>query len=347
MLEQGLPSSTAFASALALGLQANMGRREPVRPHSTMNGLPGGLIRLSPSKPVIIVPDLHARPSLVDALVGAVFPDIGIPLVEALAQRLATLLFLGDIPHAEGPEAARRWVTAYRELVSGGDERSILSPEMDEEMGLSIYALLKVIELQSGYPENVFCLKGNHDNMTNASDHGDFPFYKYADEGRMGALWLRMRYGIEIAHRVRQYELSLPIAAQGFHFCASHAEPAIAITEQMLLDYRDDPDVVRSLIWTANGEAEKGSVRESLEALLPSTQAAVRAVWFSGHRPVAGAFSLRAEGQLIQIHNPGVWQVVYLGPGEEGEARFFQLSSAGGIADETARLVLDPFARQK
>ena len=27
-------------------------------------------------------------------------------------------------------------------------------------------------------------LKGNHDNMTNAADHGDFPFYKYADEGR-------------------------------------------------------------------------------------------------------------------------------------------------------------------
>lgn len=352
MQEQGLPSFSTLSAALAAGLSANLSAPESLRQRAISGGGPGGALRLPARRPVVIVPDLHARPEFVDALCAAWLPQLECDLGRALAEEKATLLFLGDIPHAEGPEAARRWVTASRKLAASGEERAILSPEMDEEMGLSLRALLRVIDLETNFPGSVFCLKGNHDNMTNAADHGDFPFYKYADEGRMGALWLRTRYGHDIAAVLREYELSLPIAAIGDRFCASHAEPAFPITEAMLRDYRQKPDVVRALIWTANGEAEPGAVAESLSALLGSAQAAECALWFAGHRPISGAYAPRAGGRLIQIHNPSRWQLVYLIPGE-GIARCIRLTDAGEGTrarphlEETARLVLDPFAREK
>ena len=346
MREYKLPSSTEFADLLELGRTATLGLPDVTRPRSPHESLPGGLIQLPRGKPLIIVPDLHARPALVEALLGTVFPGFEMPLRDALARGRATTLFLGDIPHAEGPDAARRWVNASRKLAAERNEHAILSPEMDEEMGLSIRALGHVIRLQSEFHGSVFCLKGNHDNMTNASDHGDLPFYKYADEGRMGALWLRLRYGPEIARLVREYELSLPIAARGTDMCASHAEPAFAVSESMLLEYRNDPEVVRALIWTANGEAEEGAVGESLKLLLGSEEKAAHATWFSGHRPVAGPYSLRSAGQLAQIHNPGAWHVALLLPGD-GVARFCRLSPEEPYAKEIATLVLDPYARQK
>ncbi len=346
MREYRLPSGTEFASLLELGRKATLGLSDLIRPRAPSDGLPGGLLKISEGKPLIIVPDLHARPAFVETLRGAVFPGVGVPLSDALARGLAAILFLGDIPHAEGPDAARRWVRAFRKLAAESDERAILSPEMDEEMGLSIQALSEIISLQAEFHGSVFCLKGNHDNMTNASDHGDFPFYKYADEGRMGALWLRLRYEPEIAHLVREYELSLPIAARGATYCASHAEPAFPVSESMLLNYRHNSEVVRALIWTANDEAEEGAVGESLKLLLGSDERATHAMWFSGHRPVAGSYSLRAAGRLAQIHNPGMWQVVLLYPGE-GVARFYKLVPETSRVEEIAVLVLDPLARQK
>jgi len=346
MREYRLPSDAEFAGLLERGHRANLELSDLTRPRSPRDGLPGGLVQLSGEKALIIVPDLHARPALLDTLIGTVFPGLGLPLRDALARGQAATLFLGDIPHAEGPDAARRWVRASKRLAEERDEQAILCPEMDEEMGLSIRALSEVISLQSAFHGSVFCLKGNHDNMTNASDHGDFPFYKYADEGRMGALWLRLRYGPEIAHLVREYELSLPIAARGAEMCASHAEPAFPVSESMLLDYRDNPEVVRALIWTANGEAEEGAAGESLRLILGSDERAAHAMWFSGHRPVAGPYALRAAGRLAQIHNPGAWQIALLLPGE-GLARFYKLAPELPKPEEIATLVLDPCARQK
>jgi len=167
---------------------------------------------------------------------------------------------------------------------------------MAYEMGLSLAALQRVITLRSSYPSAVFCLKGNHDNMTNAADHGDYPFYKYADEGAMGALWLRFNYGDQLARKVREYELTLPLVATNGIFCASHAEPAIALPKELIIAYREHAEVVEALIWTANDEAVEGSVQKTLASLLGSNAKAQHASWFAGHRPVGGHFALRAGG---------------------------------------------------
>jgi len=302
------------------------------------------LVQLPLQKPCVLVPDLHARPAFVDALLLTVFPALGEPLWSALEHDRTSLLFLGDIPHGEGEEAARRWMQAYEKIAAARDANAVLSPEMDEEMGLSLDALLKVIDLLCRFPASVFCLKGNHDNMTNAADCGDFSFYKYADEGRMGALWLALRYGQDIGMLMRRYELSLPIAAAGSNYCASHAEPALAVSMSAII--ARVPEVVQALIWTANGEAEEGSVAKSMEAIFGSEDKARHAVWFSGHRPVSGHFALRAQGQLVQIHNPLLWQVVFLDK-EPERADFFSVRQDKAEPDHTVSLVLDPFARRK
>jgi hypothetical protein len=342
--QQVFPSAERLEGALRAALEAGQAIPPELRPRAPGSASPGGLVQLPHQKPCILVPDLHARPAFVDALLRTEFPTLGEPLHSSLEHDRASLLFLGDIPHGEGEESAERWIQAYAKIAAARDAAAILSPEMDEEMGLSLGALLRVIDLLCRFPDSVFCLKGNHDNMTNAADHGDFPFYKYADEGRMGALWLELRYGRDIARLVRRYELSLPVAAVGGNYCVSHAEPALPLPMPAIIARH--PDVVQALIWTANGEAEEGAVAKSMEAIFESGDMARHAVWFSGHRPVSGHFALRAHGQLVQIHNPALWQVVFLDR-EPEKADFFTVRPDEARPEYTVSLVLDPFARQK
>lgn len=343
--QPALPSAERLEEALRSALEVGQTISPWLRPRMPDSASPGGLVQLPRQKPCILVPDLHARTGFVDALLRTVFPGLGEPLHAALEHDRASLLFLGDIPHGEGEEAAGRWIRASAKIAEAKDAAAVLSPEMDEEMGLSIGTLLRVIDLQCRFPNSVFCLKGNHDNMTNAADHGDFPFYKYADEGRMGALWLKLRYGHDIGRLVRRYELSLPIAAVGGNYCASHAEPAVALSRSAII--ARSPEVVQALIWTANGEAEEGSVVRSMEAMFESAEEAQHAVWFSGHRPVSGYFALRAHGQLVQIHNPALWQVVFLDREKPERAEFFTIEPDKAEPEPTVSLILDPFARQK
>jgi len=346
MHEYALPSLDELLQTLKRGCWVNEHAMNSCRPIDPESELPGGVVYLPQSSPCVIVPDLHARPAFVDKMLATEFPGLGLPLCEALSRNTAAMLFLGDIPHAEGPEAAKRWKSAYEKIVRDQSADSIFSPEMDREMGMSLRALIKVIDLQSEFPESVFCLKGNHDNMTNAADHGDLPFYKYADEGLMGAWWLLQRYDKEVFHRMRDYELSLPLVAVGWNFCASHAEPAYAIAKSDIVSSRAHADIVRALIWTANGEAEDGAVFQTLSALLGSEEAAQHGVWFSGHRPVEGTFGLRAHGQLIQIHNPQREQVVFLSTHGK-EIEFFEAQPSRPTLVKSTCFVLDPRFREK
>jgi len=343
---EALPTSFELEKALEAVLAAAGTIPSSMRPRAPEGSYLGGFIQLPSDKPCVLVPDVHARPDFVESLLLSVFPGIEGTLDAALGKGSATLVFLGDIPHAEGELAARRWNRAYEGIVRAHDAHAILCPEMDEEMSLSLAALLEVIDLQCRYPSLVFCLKGNHDNMTNAADHGDLPFYKYADEGRMGALWLELRYGERIARLMRRYELSLPVVACGKNFCASHAEPAFPLNKERIISFREHSEVVQALIWTANNEARPGSVAKSLEALLDSREKAQHSVWFSGHRPVRGNFAIRANGQLVQIHNPDLWHVVFLSENAE-QADFYAVQRSGGEAAHVCSLILDPERRGK
>lgn len=342
---QELPPAAKVREMLLAALRILTDTSETVRPRfqTEESRYPGGLLHLDDRLPCVVVPDLHARASFVDALLEKTLPFQDTNIRSMLGAGAIQLVFLGDIPHAEGEAARERWVKAYSRWMRDGNPLALLCPEMDKEMSLAFAALEKVIRAMERWPEHVFCLKGNHDNMTNANAHGDFGFYKYADEGAMGALWLHQRYGEEIERLIRAYERSLPLVAVHAAFCASHAEPACMLDEAALLSYRTRPDVVQALIWTGNDEAEPGSVENTLVALLGADKAR-HAVWIAGHRPVAHHFGLRAGGRLLQIHNPSLQQAVLI-HGSPARADFLDFGIPGDQARLAASLILDPSLR--
>lgn len=345
-MNEGMPiSQDRLQALLTQGIQA-LGRVNPGQRPRGKDGQPGGLVILPQDIPCLVIPDLHARPQMLQALLASRLDERGSATIEDLLEEARlSLLFLGDIPHAEGQAAARRWMHAYERLARERVEQAILCPEMEEEMQLALEALRLVIELQSRHPGRVFCLKGNHDNMTNAGDHGDHPFYKYAMEGMMGALWLRLAYGEELFPLIRAYERALPVLAAGPRFFASHAEPAWALSLEDILDYHERPEVVEALIWTANDEAAPGSVRKTMEALSASGICPPAIVWLSGHRPVAGHFARRAEGLLMQIHNPSFAQAVLVPPHERpAKALFVLVPENCGTLQRAEEVILDPSA---
>ena len=293
------------------GIAALSAESLEVRPCS-FSGEPGGLVRIS-TPFVAIVPDLHARYSLLYDLLASIAPSHPQALVaDLILNGELTIVCLGDVFHTEGRLGAKRWMRAARKIEEAPGSAGILSEEMEVEMGASLTTLSLVIALKRELAGRFHCLKGNHDNCTNSSRNGDSAFYKYALEGAMGAEWFRLRYGDEIMLALRNYERLLPLIAVGGGFCASHAEPAFSLGLRDVLEYRERPDIVRALIWTSNGEANEGSVEESLTAFLEPAVAERKGLWISGHRPVAGSYALRAGGRLVQIHNPERRQVAWI-----------------------------------
>ena len=306
----GYPDPIAFGDLAGDVISVLASEDVLLRPRSP-SGLPGGLIRID-TPYVAVVPDLHGRVALLDDLLCCPTPTLpDATFLDLLAGRELSIVCLGDILNTEGPQGADRWRRAARRLSAVHDMRGLLGPEMDEEMGASLRSLQLVMTLKTHLPGVFHCLKGNHDNLGNFNADGDSAFYKYAMEGAMGAEWSRLRYGEEIIMKVRRYERLLPLIAYGRRFCASHAEPAFAMSVEDLLDYSDRPDVVRALIWTGNGEASENSVIETMKALLGPGPGETGA-WLTGHRPVAGNYSLRACGRLVQFHNPARRQIAWI-----------------------------------
>jgi len=93
--------------------------------------------------------------------------------------------------------------------------------------------------------------------------------------------------------------------------------PAFALSAGDIVACRKRADVVEALVWTANGEAEPGSVERSLASLLAARAglSLEGALWFGGHRPVAGRYALRAGGRYVQFHEIGARRAVLLLPG--------------------------------
>jgi len=302
-----LPGKADLAVVVAAAA-AELGREDAgIRPPDS-SGRPGGIVEL-PALPTVLVPDLHARPSFLASVLGWTPPGCLESLATLLEGGKACLVCLGDVFHSEAGGAPRRWSKAFREYASGWASRAA----MDEEMGLSLAAARIVLEAKAAFPATFHYLKGNHDNIADEEGGGDHSFYKFAAEGEMVASWFRFCYGEDLLSEYRELELSLPLAAVGPRFVASHGEPAFALSRQDLLEYRSRPDVVEALIWTGNGDAEDFSVARGLEALL-GPERAPGARWFAGHRPVDGRYALRAGGAFVQFHDPDARRVAYLLP---------------------------------
>lgn len=320
-----------------LGLEAeraalSLASEAPALRPCAASGLPGGLVRVS-TPYVVLLPDLHARALFLAETLASPSPvEADRRLIDLVLGKRLTVVCLGDVINGEGPRAAARWRRAAASLGGPHGLKALLGADMDEEMGESLRALLLAMRLKEELGGGFHCLKGNHDNIGNLDADGDSPFRKYAMEGAMGAAWFKLRYGEAVLETLRRYERLLLLAVAGRSFCASHAEPAFPLCEAELLEYRQRPDVVRALIWTADGQARDDAVERCLAALLG--ERGKSGLWLSGHRPVSDVFARRAGGRLVQIHNPDRNQIAWVdnGAGDDApEIAFYEVAAGGGL----------------
>jgi len=272
------------------------------RPLNSKNHI-GGLLDFSDNLTTIIVPDLHARVDFIPALLNY---QIEIPLenkktklsvYEALQQGLVRIICLGDGLHAER-RAKTRWLLAYDDFYYLENEKS---EAMEEEMAEGLTTMTMIMECKKAFPFHFHFLKGNHENITNSSDHGNMPFSKFAYEGQMCYQFMKAYYGLPLVASYSRFEKLLPVFVRGKNFLASHAEPIREFSLKEIRDAAIKPDVIYGLTWTKNNESAEGSVEKMLEKFLQEKNC----FYFGGHRPVIGVkYNLRANGKFIQIHNP-------------------------------------------
>jgi len=257
--------------------------------------LSGGLVRLKTGIPTLLLPDLHARMDFFrDAM--AYSPFEGRTVLDALESGELQLVCLGDGFHSER-RGYQRWTNALREYYHGYTRHKAMDAEMRECFGL----MEMVMRVKCAFRDHVHFLKGNHENILNEEGHGNHPFRKFALEGEMVREYVLKFFDEEFIQMYSLFEKSLPLIAVGENFIASHAEPQRPYAEADLIEARFRPDVILSLTWTDNGDADENSVAEMLDVFLPSVSGAV---YFGGHRPVQDGFGSRAHGKYIQIHNP-------------------------------------------
>jgi len=262
---------------------------------------PGSLLEFSDSLPVIIVPDIHARPDFIKNILNCKIAldeeSEACTVLEGLKKKKLKIICVGDGVHTE--LYSSRW-----ELISieyQKDEHKGFY--MKAEMLLNLATLASLMKLKIDFPEHFHFLKGNHENILNCNFGGDYAFYKYADEGEMVKTFMLEWYDEKLLNAIAKYENELPLLACGKNYVVSHAEPAQAYTRSQIIDARFDEEVVAGLIWTRNGQVTKATAMEIMKNLI-GKKAAKKALYFAGHRPVKGLYNLRQDGVFVQTHNP-------------------------------------------
>jgi len=260
-------------------------------------GRPGGIVYLKPNIPTLIVPDLHARIDFLINLLGY-SDNSGNSVLQKLAFNQIQIVCVGDGFHSE-INTRDRWKAAYEEFVDGYKKHR----NMDKEMNLSL-GLMEIVQLlKISFPQNFHFLKGNHENITNENSGGNIPFRKYAYESMMVYEYVKKYYSKEFIELFHFFEQKMPLLAIGRNFIISHAEPKTFYNSGSVTNYREHPEVVKGLTWTADGDAEDGSVQKMLSHYLDA-KIASDAYYFGGHRIIKELYKLRAGGKYVQIHNP-------------------------------------------
>ncbi len=258
-------------------------------------------------KPVVVVPDFHARPYfLLNILEYEIFD--GMTVYEALKKNCLKMVCVGDLLHTER-KTRERWAAAAAEF-----KREIFTgPAMSAEMLEGLSLLCGLYYLKSVFPKAVHILKGNHENIMNVTGGGDYAFMTYADEGEMCRSFIQEYYGDDILYLLSCIEKNLPLLFYGKSCIVSHAEPMRAFSKDELVDGRLYPGVVQGLTWTDNGEAASESVSKTIRNLT-GLDDIENYVWLGGHRPVTENFRLRQNGMYIQIHNPSRQNIALVQP---------------------------------
>ncbi len=275
---------------------ALINENKDIRPYAD-NGLPGGLINLKKNIPTVIVPDIHAR---IDFFLNIMFYNLmnqGL-IIDRLGNDTLQIVCVGDGFHSE-IRGFQRWKQAFEEYKTDYKKHA----NMDEEMKESLGVMEMVMLLKINYRDNFHFLKGNHENILNENKDGNFPFRKFAYEGPMVFEYVKKFYGDVFLSKYSSFEKNLPLFAIGKNFLISHAEPETFYKKEDIVNYKENPDLIKGFTWTDNDQADDKSVAKMLKYYLGEDKYN-ESFYFGGHRPIMEYFNARANGKYIQIHNP-------------------------------------------
>lgn len=279
---------------------------------SDSQGNPGGLVILDNDYPSIIVPDIHARPQFVKNILNFNLPKkySNLPPKEKKSETIYSLLqqgminciCVGDAFHTE--RTYQRWELIQKEF----DQGIVDGPYMKEEMTECLSTFCALLNLKKEFPQNFYFLKGNHENILNVNHDGDRSFYKYADEAQMVKDFIANYYGEDILYLISVYEKLLPLVAKTKKAVISHAEPALVLNKDDIINIRQNPKNLYSLIWTKNDEVQEETAIEIIKSLFPPEELVEKKgdkniLYFTGHRPVKQVYELRQQGRVVQFHN--------------------------------------------
>lgn len=289
------------------------------RPASS-EGTAGSLLEFNSKKPVIIVPDIHARPDFLLNILSFTLPGFNQTVFESLAAGTISIICVGDAVHSER-QNKERWLLALDDYY----DDNFTGLPMTQEMTECFSVICAIMELKNAFPSDFHFLKGNHENIMNKTGSGDFAFRKFADEGNMTRDFIHSYYGEDILYLISLYENALPLVYANPFCVVSHAEPRRTYSRQELINARLNSLVVEGLTWTRNGEAEEGCVQNIINDIFEfngwGKENAQNALYFAGHSPVQGDYALRQRGRFVQIHNPFKQNVVLAGGKEPFDFR--------------------------
>lgn len=241
--------------------------------------------------PTIIVPDIHARWDFVDAIFSRFIPGE------------FNILFTGDILHSEGNNY--KWIE-IRDNYHDDGWNSAYQP-MYEEWFNSFLALHKILEKQKEFPNNVFFLRGNHDDIS-CKLYGDYGKYCWPLMESKLFRQFGMQFEAGTLNAYYKFEKKIPYLYIGPDFIASHAIPDEKVK---LKDLKLNNAKTHALFaWPDNTNWSSDCLTHfdvNLRALGQNAD-----YWFCGHRPVKEPDLVRVQcnGKLVQNNHPRKWVII-------------------------------------
>ena len=243
--------------------------------------------------PTIIVPDIHARWEFVNRV------------LQQYANGSYNIVFTGDLLHSEGD--GNKWEQIEQYYIRKCEGRvKVIHPDMKIELDKSFYSLQLILEAKQQFPDNIFLLRGNHDDIS-CRLQGEYG--KYARVFLESALFRKVgkiAYP-ELIKAYYEYEKYIPYLYIGHDFLASHAIPDERVkTKDLKLN---DKRTHWRFSWADNTNYNSSSVyyfNDNIKELNP-----MASYWFCGHRPVYnGLLRLQCNDRLVQNNHPDRWVII-------------------------------------
>ncbi len=256
-------------SSLSLLLEVNeILASESFRPLDAA-GIPGGLLELPDEPTPVIVGDLHGQ---VDNLLKILTEN---SILQSLRSHKAFLCILGDAVHSENA----------REM---------------ENMESSVLIMDLILSLKRTFPNNVFYIRGNHDDFSPDLSKNGIP------QGLIMKKYLMDTRGTAYVEAMQTFYDRLPYIISSDSFIAIHAGPPRAGTsKEQLITIRDYPEIAKTL---TNNRVKRphylsGYPKSDIKELRRTLQKAKSIPVIVGHTPLDPFGSIWQNAGSIKNHH--------------------------------------------